>query len=738
MVSAINPTKPLDAIPAEKADLRQNFAAAKSEIETLQAADTAITAGYQAADTAITAAYQAADATILTDYQTADAAILAEINSLQTMSFNVMDFCPPGTDKSAVRNGAADVWPAMSALGIYLRSLPHKRIYEIVFPPGYYTPSDTWTFVGIPYVRYKGYGARLRAPGQVGGVSTRFWTQQHPFYEWTDYESQLKINQQSVKIGYPIASAVAGESKITLAVPTDNVKFTIGNIAFMNGCDTRRAVSTPPSLAYFEWVRIIDIIGGDIILEGPLRHTYRPTWHNFGVSLGEGPAYLTPWEDRKACIYYEFEGFVIEPVSFTATAQNQRGNISVYSMITSIKNVHAPNSQYNPQVAQNIDVDNITIHRMEMDKLCWRASIKNSTMEELSGGSNVSHAYFKNCKIRRELIIQCRGVTLDGCDLPPNFQIYGFDTGTKTIVNCDMAGPPHRVYTTLASSWAFTFTPINAAGTTGALVFPFGTFNPKRRSDIGDLWLCQPATGTGPIYAVITGYDNNEDGDDIAYITSTGEIAENGKIYFCGEREGYHWAGNRPDYQVNTVGLVQPLIVPRDFGRGEYNGKNTFWDRGGMWGAQRRAIRPVRITVNVMKPYTGTDSSALLRFVHKRVGADWDGLNDISVNLDFDLKTAGYRELCGLGSTTPLGADSGYDNFLAYFSDPQNIMVEHSCRVQSSIGGSRITGDKTHFPNPAALPAVHIRFEFEVISGRLFVGTTTSAVLPEDVEETEA
>ena len=36
MVSAIDATKPADGIPASKGDLRNNLAAAKSEIETLQ------------------------------------------------------------------------------------------------------------------------------------------------------------------------------------------------------------------------------------------------------------------------------------------------------------------------------------------------------------------------------------------------------------------------------------------------------------------------------------------------------------------------------------------------------------------------------------------------------------------------------------------------------------------------------------------------------------------------------
>jgi hypothetical protein len=36
MVSAIDPTKPVDNLPAKKADVRNNFAAAKREIEALQ------------------------------------------------------------------------------------------------------------------------------------------------------------------------------------------------------------------------------------------------------------------------------------------------------------------------------------------------------------------------------------------------------------------------------------------------------------------------------------------------------------------------------------------------------------------------------------------------------------------------------------------------------------------------------------------------------------------------------
>lgn len=37
MVSAIDPTKPIDGVPANKADLRANLLTAKNEIEALQA-----------------------------------------------------------------------------------------------------------------------------------------------------------------------------------------------------------------------------------------------------------------------------------------------------------------------------------------------------------------------------------------------------------------------------------------------------------------------------------------------------------------------------------------------------------------------------------------------------------------------------------------------------------------------------------------------------------------------------
>lgn len=43
MASAIDATKPVNAVPASKADLRANLAAAKSEIEALQADLAAIT-----------------------------------------------------------------------------------------------------------------------------------------------------------------------------------------------------------------------------------------------------------------------------------------------------------------------------------------------------------------------------------------------------------------------------------------------------------------------------------------------------------------------------------------------------------------------------------------------------------------------------------------------------------------------------------------------------------------------
>ena len=50
MTSAIDPTKPIDGVPASKADLRSNLQAAKDEIETLQSSKTDVGHQHQLVD----------------------------------------------------------------------------------------------------------------------------------------------------------------------------------------------------------------------------------------------------------------------------------------------------------------------------------------------------------------------------------------------------------------------------------------------------------------------------------------------------------------------------------------------------------------------------------------------------------------------------------------------------------------------------------------------------------------
>ena len=73
MASAIDPTKPIDGVPASKADLRSNLQAAKDEIEALQSGKTDV--GHQHALVDITDAGVLAGLSLIDTAQIADAAV---------------------------------------------------------------------------------------------------------------------------------------------------------------------------------------------------------------------------------------------------------------------------------------------------------------------------------------------------------------------------------------------------------------------------------------------------------------------------------------------------------------------------------------------------------------------------------------------------------------------------------------------------------------------------------------
>lgn len=672
MTSSIDATKPEAGVPASKADLRANLFAAKSEIERLQ-----------------------------------------------QVSLNVLDFVPSGTSVSDVIDGTVDATPTFDACGAYIRTLPPSSVYTVVFPPGYYKPTSGYSFVGIPRVKFVGNGATIESPGLVGGASHRIWNTKDPFFITADLENNLRTIDQTLHPGYEISSAAGGQSDVVLTTPSDDSNFSEGSIVFLHGYDTRRSVSTPPSLAYFEWARVESITSGTITLVDPLRHTYRPGWYDYGLSLGEGPAMIIPWEDRLSCIFYEFSGFNIAPKALDT--QNNRGNLSPFAMYAHIHDVWAPDSHLNPQVCQNMRVSRCDLYRMEIDKLVDHVLVEDTSMSESDGGSNTSNAEFIRVTWKDNVSLRCRNVVVDNCNIPPGSEFYGYDTGTKRIANSFYGGAPTRAYSTIGATSSFTYTVTNSGGRTTALTFDASALIIKTRCDIGDLLLCQPFSGTGPIYAVITGFDNDGSGNDIVYVESSGEIAANGNIHFTQEREGYDWKNNYPDVSIQNTNLTQPLIAPRISGPGVFTARGTMYDVGLMWGYFRRAIRPKRLSVNVLKAYSGPDTVCRLRFNHDHLDSSWSG-TDTGETVDIDLKTAGYREISPTGSTSPIGADANFATFENYFSNSDQIMTGHSLSLNSDLGNFAMTGDSDNTPDRAAMPLIDVRFEYQVLSSSIVNG----------------
>jgi len=638
------------------------------------------------------------------------------LENARGVAFNVLDFMPVGTTAAQVTTGAVDAKPTFDECGKYIRTLDQKRKYTINFAPGLYTPTGGHSFNGISRVNFQGNGAEIQSPGFVV-TSHRLFNTQNPYYITADFENNLRTIDQTADGGDDILQANAGDLTITMASAANSAQYLPDDVIFIQGYDNRRNVSTPPSLSFFEWVEVASVAGAVITLKTPLRHTYRPTWFDFATgAVPHGPARVIPWEFRRCAIQYEFGNFTIRPIGAAATA-NERGNLSVFSKFAYIHDVDAPYSHFNPQVSQKSVVERCRFLRVEIDKLVDNFSIQDSEVQSTDGGSNVTSVVARRTKWTDFFRVQGRSLDLQDCQMPTGTEIYNYDTGNTRVIGNEFAGPIARLYD-LPVETAYAYTATNVAGRTTAITF---TDTPIRGlvNAIGDVWMGPPAAGAGPVYLRITGFDSDGAGNDVFLVDSSGIVADNGFLHSVQPEKGMEYHGNRGFTRVPGRGYVQPLIAPRDGGLCETNYETSFFNNGTIGAQIRRVCLPVKLSVNVIRPYTGPDATCRLRFLIDHIDDTWTG-TDFAASVNINLRQAGLREIYNGGPNTPLAGDNNFASLADYFSNPDRLMVSHRFFINSSIGNFQTTGNAGNSPDASVMPLVKVRFQYEGLTSAMF------------------
>jgi len=262
MVSSIDPTLPIDGVPAVKNDLRNNLQAAKTEIEALQ-------------------------------------------NALIVDAVRDFGLSPANSD---VQNSTALL--AMRADLLARQTAEPGRHFYIKIAPGFYQYETNFWLYGLKRFTLEGYGATLQNIHNGEGHAMRSFKSGNPFSNAAPSQTN-----NGVLNGHLIDPVVEGQAVIVLKTPAEAANYQIGYDVLLFGL-SQQALGFPPNTYFFEYQKVLSVNAGtgQVTLEKGARYTYRDDWvESGGSNVKWGPARMIPmtsafydWPD-----YIKFQGITV-------------------------------------------------------------------------------------------------------------------------------------------------------------------------------------------------------------------------------------------------------------------------------------------------------------------------------------------------------------------------------------------------------------------------------------------
>lgn len=393
----------------------------------------------------------------------------------------------------AAGDGSSDDTPAFRAMYAAMRRLQAKDDtsraadasrppLEIVIrlSPGHYRYTwNRWTW-GLRRVSVIGYGAAIQClhAGPYDVDQAALTSNRDHYWTWDPtgvaFGPPSRLPQEDY--GRLIRSATAGDESVVPASVADASLFRSGQWVLVQSL-AQQQDGYPPNMRHFDRARILDIGGGRIRLDRPLRHAHRDDWPEdplHPAAIGRARIVAIDRPDCPFALSQRFIGLTI--LSNPNHAERDAGVRQTREILGIVGVLQAQVRDctliaLGVSQAGDVSIENSTFAYTEPDKLVDRLTLRDCRIGSISECTGVNQLMLQGCTVETSAKLLARDVVLSGCTFLnshaaqrriPALILYGQNpTRRMTVAGCRFFGTLHGLPPIGGSVW--TRLPIDGA-----------------------------------------------------------------------------------------------------------------------------------------------------------------------------------------------------------------------------------------------------------------------------------
>jgi hypothetical protein len=475
------------------------------------------------------------------------------------------------------------------------------------------------------------------------------------------------------KYGYLIQSTVstssAGANSITTVTPGDAGNFTVGSWALVYGFDHELIGGFPPDPRYYDYVKVTSVDSGTgiVTFDRSLNYSYNSDWPDLqviapnGITTGAPRIISANRNDIVGSdVFNIIENLIIKDLNFVpfpgwvgpVATDFRNGELAVYGYINAeLTNVTCTGLY--PGQGKNLTFKDCQFFETcEPDKVIDQLSFINCTINGISNGGGVNFIQMYGCTISGLFNLSPRYLDIDNCSFSTtafgasnSLAAFGFNKGIEhlrlgtNVWNCDL--PSRIALISSSNNIAFTvgaFVSDNEVTVTkanwiankyGRQVLPgsIGYTSTNKRFIVSKVFI---APGDATNVHIQGDFSQVPVAGDVFKFIYLRRVTVEGRQHKVG--------ANANSYQLFASEEVIPQIQYKRNDAGSDLKRILLSDQDIIQGSNinYRSVfgYATKLIINVIKPYTGTDTTALLKLSANPSG---------TFAQTIDLKTAGTR-----------------------------------------------------------------------------------------------
>ncbi len=339
-----------------------------------------------------------------------DPASAESADAMPEQDFSIRDF-------GAVGNGKTDDTAAFRAMHRKLtavqRRLPQSRLV-IHLPPGHYRYSWNQWLWGLRHVRVVGERALLQCISDSPWDVAKFalTTNRDPL-EGPANSDSAGGNRRN--FGYLIDSAAAGTWTVELLNRTDRKRFAPGRYVCVLSFDQQFG-GYPPNCRHFEYAVVQEVSAGSITLDRPLQFDHsRTNFEDPAVSESIGRARIVPvdWPEHPLAVHQEISGIAIEA---NPHARDYFANVFQAIGFRELRIKDCSLINLTVSLGERCEIVNSDVEFAEPDKLASQVEFRNCHIGRISQATGVHRLTLDSCRLALRSDMQARQVRATGCE----------------------------------------------------------------------------------------------------------------------------------------------------------------------------------------------------------------------------------------------------------------------------------------------------------------------------------